>query len=70
MKTLFQQEAIKRGVLFCGVHNICYSHSNEDITATLGAYTSAFEALKIAVEEGDLNKHLDGEAIQPVFRKA
>src|SRR5262249_31614540 len=42
MKSLFQQEMIKRGVLFSGSQFICHEHSNEDVQHTIGAYESAF----------------------------
>jgi glutamate-1-semialdehyde aminotransferase len=31
IKSLVQQEMIKRGILWGGFHNMCYSHSDEDI---------------------------------------
>ena len=31
LKSLFQQECLKRGILFSGGHNICYSHTDDDI---------------------------------------
>lgn len=70
MKTLFQQEAIKRGILFSGSHNICYSHSDEDIDYTLKVYDEVFKILSRAVEDEDFMKYIEGEIVQPVFRKA
>lgn len=70
MKTLFQQETIKRGVLFSGSQNICYSHSDEDIDYTLRVYNEAFEVLVKAIKEDNLEKYIEGEIVQPVFRKA
>ncbi len=69
MKTLFQQEAIKRGVLFSGNHNICYSHTDDDIENTLHAYDEALEILARAIKEKDIKSYIEGEIIQPVFRK-
>ena len=69
LRTLFQQEAIKRGVLAIGVHNICYSHSKEDINRTLDAYSQTLEVIKEAISSGDLKKYIQGEIVQPVFRK-
>jgi len=37
VKRLFQQEVLKRGVLFGATHCIAYSHSEEDIDMTLAA---------------------------------
>jgi hypothetical protein len=69
LKSLLQQEMIKRGILWGGFHNICYSHSDEDIQYTLEAYEDALHVLKRAVEEGNILKYLKGKVIEPVFRK-
>jgi hypothetical protein len=44
VKSLFQQECLKRGVLFSGGQNICFSHSSADIEQTLRVYRSAMIA--------------------------
>ncbi len=69
MKSLVQQEMIKRGVLWSGFHNICFSHSDEDVDYTLGAYGEVLLILKRAVETNTLAEHLRGKPVQPVFRK-
>src|SRR5690606_34679964 len=38
LKSLFQQEVVKGGILFNGNHMLTYSHSPEDIDYTLGVY--------------------------------
>jgi glutamate-1-semialdehyde aminotransferase len=68
VKRLFQQEVLKRGVLFGATHCISYSHSEEDIDMTLAAYLEALEILKTALKTGDLESFLDGPPIQQVFR--
>ncbi|MFC1874301.1 aminotransferase class III-fold pyridoxal phosphate-dependent enzyme [Chloroflexota bacterium] len=68
MKSLFQQEVIKRGILFNGVHNICFSHSDDDISHTLEAYRDAMTSLKQAIKENNIDKYLEGTEIRPVFR--
>ncbi|MBI3953640.1 MAG: aminotransferase class III-fold pyridoxal phosphate-dependent enzyme [Chloroflexi bacterium] len=70
LKSLFQQECLKRGVLFSGNHNVCYSHSDADIQHTLGAYRAAMEVLAEAIKAGDAAQRLEGEPVQPVFRRA
>jgi glutamate-1-semialdehyde 2,1-aminomutase/spore coat polysaccharide biosynthesis protein SpsF len=70
MKSLFQQECLKRGVLFTGGHNICYSHTPEEIDYTLRVYRTAMEILASAVQCGDLEKRLEGAPVQSVFRRA
>jgi glutamate-1-semialdehyde aminotransferase/spore coat polysaccharide biosynthesis protein SpsF (cytidylyltransferase family) len=67
-KSLFQQEAIKRGVLFTGVQCITYSHSIDDIEYTLGVYQEALEAFRRAVDADAIAERLEGRPIEPVFR--
>jgi glutamate-1-semialdehyde aminotransferase len=69
MKSLLQQEMIKRGVLWGGFHNVCFSHSDEDVEYTLKAYKDALPVLKKAVEENKVREYLKGEPVEPVFRK-
>jgi glutamate-1-semialdehyde aminotransferase len=69
MKTLVQQELIRRSILWSGIHNICFSHTEQDIDYTLQAFADAFEILHRAVSAGDVRARLQGELLQPVFRK-
>ncbi len=69
MKSLMQQEMIKRGILWSGFHNICFSHTDEDIEYTLDVYSEVLPILKKAVSGGDVRGVLDGEPLEPVFRK-
>ena len=69
MKSLVQQEMIKRGVLWSGFHNMSYSHTDEQIEYTLKAYSAVLEILKDAVSKGKVKDMLRGEPVQPVFRK-
>jgi len=66
---LFQQECLKRGVLFSGGHNLCFSHTHEDIDRTLRVYRSAMEILADSIRKGDALARLEGEPVQAVFRK-
>jgi len=69
VKTLMQQEMIRRGVLWAGFHNMCYSHSKEDIEYTLDAYRDVMPIMLEAIESGDIKKYLKGEVLEAVFRK-
>ncbi len=69
MKSLVQQEMIKRGILWGGFHNMCFSHSDDDISYTLKAYDDVLPILKAAVEENSVSNHLRGKPVEPVFRK-
>jgi glutamate-1-semialdehyde 2,1-aminomutase len=69
MKSLLQQELIRMGILWSGIQNISFSHSDEDIEYTLSAFREALIFLKKAVEEKDIAKYLRGKPVEPVFRK-
>ena len=69
VKALMQQEMIKRGVLWAGFHNMCFSHSDEDINYTLSAYREVMPILKEAIESQDVKSYLKGEVLEAVFRK-
>jgi len=70
LKSLFQQECIKRGILFTGAHNICFSHTNKDIDYTLRVYRTVLEIIKDAIERNKVRELLEGEPVEPVFRRA
>jgi glutamate-1-semialdehyde 2,1-aminomutase len=69
LKSFVQQEMIKRGILWSGFHNMCYSHDDHDIDYTLKSYEESLTLLKRAVNEGSVAEQLRGEPVQPVFRK-
>ncbi|MBN1485225.1 MAG: aminotransferase class III-fold pyridoxal phosphate-dependent enzyme [Chloroflexia bacterium] len=69
LKSLLQQELIRRGILWSGFHNMCFSHSDEDVDYTLRAYRDALPMLKAAIEADDVAGQLRGEPVQPVFRQ-
>jgi glutamate-1-semialdehyde 2,1-aminomutase len=69
VKAFLQQEMIKRGVLWAGFHNMCYSHSDEDIAYTLTAYRDVMPLLKEAIESKNVKSYLKGEVLEAVFRK-
>jgi glutamate-1-semialdehyde aminotransferase len=69
MKSLVQQELIKRGVLWGGIHTLCYTHTKKDVRHTLEAYSDALEILKRATETSNLPAFLEGKPVEEVFRK-
>ncbi len=69
MKSLVQQEMIKRGILWGGFHNMSFSHTDEDVEYTLKAYRDVLPILKKAVVEKNVSGYLKGEPVEPVFRK-
>jgi glutamate-1-semialdehyde 2,1-aminomutase/spore coat polysaccharide biosynthesis protein SpsF len=70
VKSLFQQECLKRGVLFSGGQNICFSHSAGDIDHTLRVYRTAMEIVGRALSSGNVAAMLEGSPVEPVFRRA
>jgi len=69
LKSLFQQELFKRGILWSGTHNICFSHSVQDIEYTLKAYKESLTILQKAVANKTVFQQLKGDCIKPTFRK-
>jgi len=61
-KSVFQQECVKRGVLFPGYHNMTFSHTDEDVAHTLAVYRAALQALAAGAP-------LEGAPVEPVFRR-
>ncbi len=69
LKSIVQQEMIKRGILWGGFHNMSFSHTDEDIAYTLKAYREALAYLKEAIESKNPLEYLKGEPVEAVFRK-
>ena len=68
IKSFFQQEAMKRGILFVGFHNICYAHSEDVILRTLKIYKEVFALTKEAIEKNNIEKELMGPPLKSVFK--
>jgi glutamate-1-semialdehyde 2,1-aminomutase/spore coat polysaccharide biosynthesis protein SpsF len=69
IKGILQQEMIRRGVLWAGYHNVCFSLSEADVMHVLRAYRAALPVVSAALESGAPENFLEGEGLQPVFRK-
>jgi len=69
MKSLVQQEMIRRGVLWGGFHNMSFSHADRDVEHVLAAYREVLPLLAKAVEAKAVRASLRGEPLEPVFRK-
>jgi glutamate-1-semialdehyde aminotransferase/spore coat polysaccharide biosynthesis protein SpsF (cytidylyltransferase family) len=68
LRNLFQQEAVKRGVLLLATHNITAAHNISAIEQTLEAYAEVFKTLADWVQDSDPMRFLEGPMSQPVFR--
>ena len=69
MKTFVQQELIRRGILWSGTHNLCFSHTDEDVDHTVAAYFEVLALLRDAVTSDTLADQLEGAPLEPVFRR-
>jgi glutamate-1-semialdehyde 2,1-aminomutase/spore coat polysaccharide biosynthesis protein SpsF len=70
LKSLFQQEMLRHGVLFSGSQFICLAHTDDDVDRTLEAYTEAMKVLRFAIDCHAVDAMTLGEPIQLVFRRA
>jgi glutamate-1-semialdehyde aminotransferase len=69
LKSLVQQELLRRRVLWQGFHNLSYSHTEADVDEALDAYREVLAVLKGAIELGDAGRRLLGAPVEPVFRR-
>jgi glutamate-1-semialdehyde 2,1-aminomutase len=66
LRTLFQQELIRRGVL-APSFIVSYSHQDADIDATIEAVRGALPIYRDALEHG-VERYLVGRPVKPVYR--
>ena len=70
MKSFFQQELIRRGILWTAYHAICFSHSMKDIEFALNCYSDVLGLFKKVVDKKkNLRALIEGIPVRPVFRK-
>jgi glutamate-1-semialdehyde aminotransferase len=69
LKSFVQQEMIKRGILWGGFHNVCFTHTDEDIDKTLHAYDEVLQLLADVLNQGNVEQQLQGKPVEAVFRK-
>ena len=68
LKSLFQQECIRRGLLFTGDHNMSLSHSDKEVDEALRTYDAVIEIAAQAIKDGGVERLLEGPPAEPVFR--
>jgi glutamate-1-semialdehyde 2,1-aminomutase/spore coat polysaccharide biosynthesis protein SpsF len=68
LKTLFQQEMIRQGILFSGSQFLSLAHDDTVIGQTIAAYREALRVVRYAIDEQCLHLLLEGEVNEPVFR--
>lgn len=70
LRSLFQQEALARGILTLGIHMLSLAHTEADIEWTLEQYAEIFAVIAEAVRQGDIAARLKGPPVRPIFRQA
>lgn len=68
LKNLFQQEAVKRGVLLLATHNLTAAHDGAAIHQTLEIYAEVLKTLASWAEDAVPARFLEGLMTRPVFR--
>jgi glutamate-1-semialdehyde aminotransferase len=68
IKSLFLQETVKRGILFGGPIYVSFSHTDGDIERTAEASFEALRIVKKAIEEGNIDKYMEGKKVGTVYR--
>lgn len=68
IKTFFQQECAKRGVLFIGYHLVSFAHKKEHIDFTLEVYDQVMAEFKKVILSNKLKESLKGELVTQIFR--
>ena len=69
LKSLAQQELLRRGILWGGFHNLSFAHTDADVDYTLSSWRAVLGIVKAAVAERRVRSALRGEPVEPVFRK-
>lgn len=68
IKTFFQQECAKRGVLFIGYHLVSFAHKKEHIDFTLEVYDQVMAEFKKVISNNKLKESLKGEIVTQIFK--
>lgn len=68
LRTLFQQEMIKDGILLQAIIP-SLSHKESEISQTIEAFGNSLKILADAIANNNIEKMLIGNAVKPVFRK-
>jgi glutamate-1-semialdehyde-2,1-aminomutase len=68
LRSLFQQEALKRGLLTHGNHMLSFSHDDGIVDQTLNVYEAVFAILAQAIEHGDAAQRLEGPPLETIIR--
>jgi hypothetical protein len=68
LRSYFQQECVKRGVLTLGAHMLSVAHDESVIQALLAVYTEAVPLLAEAIRKSDARSRLEGPPVRSIIR--
>lgn len=69
LKTLFQQEMIRHGILFSGSQFLSLAHGDAEIADTISAYREAFTVLRFAIDNQAVDVMTLGEVDEVIFKR-
>lgn len=68
VRTIFQREMIKNGILIINAHALSYAHDEACLTQIRAAYTATLDVLADEVKLGNVEARMDIPVIEPVFK--
>lgn len=68
LKNLFQQEAVKRGLLLLSTHNMTAAHDTVAVQETLDIYATVLRTISEWLQDSNPARFIEGDMSQPVFR--
>ena len=68
LKNLFQQEAVKRGLLLLSTHNMTAAHDTVAVQETLETYAIVLRTMSEWIQDPNPARFIEGDMSQPVFR--
>ena len=68
LRTYFQQEMYKLGILIIATHNISLAMDERIVSKVLKSYELVLNRMKNAIEVGDLKSRLLVAPLQPLFK--
>ena len=68
LRSYFQQECIKRGILTHGSHVLSVAHDNSVIQEALQAYSEVLPLIAEAIDDGGVLNRLEGPPVRPILR--
>ena len=68
-RSYFMQECHKWGLLYFGIHMPTASHGDLELEFTLKVLSEVMPMFASGYQANDFSKRLEGEIIEPIFRK-